>query len=363
MADVWDGRFRADYRVMRVSRETHEEIARVTNVTGGSITRNQDTSTFESASLDYVGALETGTDWLRIYLDATDERTGEVTTVALGTFLPSTPTRDVDGRRQSGTADLYGRLRELSDDDFDTAVSVPAGTAAVAYAKSIALAAGFAADEVIADDSDYVTSTTWVFGAGSDYDSKLDAINALLDAAGFNSAKTDPYGRLIFSRYVTPSARPVAREFVEGAGCKVLASLTDELDRLSVSNVVHVDYTTQEATYRGTAVDDDPMSEWSTVSVGRRIVKAYSYSELPEGVDESAAQATANAKAAQLLAEDRSILRRLTFTTTYMPVGVGDAVRVELPTAGVSRTYVIRTQDIDLGAGCQTKHEARNFDK
>ncbi len=221
--------------------------------------------------------------------------------------------------------------------------------------------------QVTADASDYVTSAAWTFGAGGSAsdgaDTKLAAVNKLLDAAGFNAARTDPMGRVLLTRYVQPSAKAVARTFVEGPGCTVLASLTDELDRLSISNVVHVDYATQESTVRGTAVDDDPMSEWSTASVGRRIVKLYSYSDLPEGTTEAEAQAAANLKAMQLLNEDRSVLRRVSFTTPYCPVTVGDAVRLELPTPGLSRTYVVRKQDISLGAACQVTHEARNFDK
>lgn len=364
MADMWQRRFRADYRVVRVSRSTGDELGRVGNVTGGSITRNQDTSTYESASLDYVGSLDVGADLLRVYLDATDEVTGEAATVALGTFLPSTPKREVEGSRSGGTADLYGRLRELADDDFDEVLRIDAGANAVAKAAEIVRGCGL---EVVADASDYVTSAAWTFGAGGSgkdtADTKLAAVNELLGAAGFSAARTDPMGRVLLTRYVAPSAKPVARSFAEGPGCTVLSSLTDELDRLSISNVVHVDYTTQEATVRGTAVDDDPMSEWSTASVGRRIVKLYSYSDLPEGTTSAEAQAAANLKALQLLNEDRSVLRRVSFTTPYCPVTVGDAVRLELPTAGLSRTYVVRKQDISLGPACQVAHEARNFDK
>ena len=268
----------------------------------------------------------------------------------------------MDGRTESTTADLYGRLRELADDDFDVPFTVAAGSDAVAVAAGIARGCGL---EVVADPSDFRTTAEWTFGVGGGGDdrpdTKLKAVNKLLDVAGFSAARTDPHGRVVMRRYVRPQQRLPVREMREGPGCTVTRQLTDELDRMAVSNVVHVDYVTQEVTVRGTAVDDDPSSEWSTASVGRRIVKRYEYQDLPEGTTAEAAQATANLRAADLLASDRSVLRRVTLTCAYCPVAVEDAVTVDIPTAGVSRDYVVRTQDIDLGAMCAMRIEARNF--
>ena len=358
-SDFWCEPFEENYRVMAVDRSTGYETRRLPNVSGGSVTRNQDTSTFESATIAIQGPVGEVPDLVRVYLDATSQVTGESRSVALGTFLVSLPKREVDGATESTSADLYGRLRELADDDFDTPYTVAAGSDAVMAAAGIARAAGL---EVIADPSDYRTTAEWTFGVGGggeDHpDTKLKAINKLLDVAGFSAAKTDAMGRVIMARYAKPQDRPVARTMREGAGCTVRRELTDELDRLAVANVIHVDYTTQKTSVRGTAVDDDPNSEWSTASVGRRIVKRYEYQDLPAGAD---AQAAANLKAAELLATDRSILRRVTLTCAWCPVGVGDAVRVDIPTAGVSRDYVVRTQEIDLGPMCALSMEMRNF--
>lgn len=359
--DFWRGRFKASYRFMRVDRRTGLETGRVGNITGGTITRNQDTSVYETANIDYVGSLDMGTDLLRIYLDAESTNGNDSRTVALGTFLVSTPSIEFDGTKRSGTADLYGRLRELADDDFDTAYQVDAGENAVAKAAAIARAAGLT---VVADPSTYTLTAPWTFGVSGGSDSvsdKLSAINKLLDAAGFNAAYTDPMGRVIMSRYTAQGKRPLVWDFEEGEGCHVLPQATDELDRLAISNVVHVDYTTQESSVRGTAVDDDPDSEWSTVSVGRRIVKSYSYSSLPEGTTADQAQALANTKALELLKSERSILRRVTFTTMYVPVNVGDAHGFESSTLKINRRYAARKIDISLKAGCPMKIESRNF--
>ena len=88
---------------------------------------------------------------------------------------------------------------------------------------------------------------------------------------------------MLFRRYLEPAARPIDHAFSEGEDCRVLPDLTDEQDDFDAVNVVHVDFTVQGESVRGTASDDSPESEWSTVSTGRRIVKRYQYNDLPVG--------------------------------------------------------------------------------
>lgn len=281
--DIWLASFRTSYRYARVSRSTGLETGAIECFTGGSISRNQDTDTYESASLDYVGRLDMGNDFVRIYLDAEDPISGASRTVCLGTFECSTPSRTVSGEVATGIATLYGRLHDLAKDDFDEPYTVPAGANAVSAAKAIAEGCGL---EVVAEPSDYTLSTAWVFGIAATADTpdnKLGAVNRLLSAAGFRSASTDAYGRVLFRRYLEPAARPIDHTFSEGEDCRVLPDLTDEQDDFDAVNVVHVDFATQGESVRGTASDDSPQSEWSTVSTGRRIVKRYQYSDLPSG--------------------------------------------------------------------------------
>lgn len=136
--DIWLASFRTSYRYARVSRSTGLETGAIECFTGGSISRNQDTDTYESASLDYVGRLDMGNDFVRIYLDAEDPISGASRTVCLGTFECSTPSRTVSGEVATGIATLYGRLHDLAKDDFDEPYTVPAGANAVSAAKAIA---------------------------------------------------------------------------------------------------------------------------------------------------------------------------------------------------------------------------------
>ena len=87
---------------------------------------------------------------------------------------------------------------------------------------------------------------------------RLAACNALLDVAGFRAVDEDAYGRPVLRKYREPQDRPVSMTLREDAGARFINEVVDELDRSGVANVVHCDYETQDAFYRGTAIDSDP---------------------------------------------------------------------------------------------------------
>ena len=359
----WSESFEASYRYVRVSRATGNEAGELPNIlNGGTITRNQDTENFESGSVDFVGDLDLGVDLVRVYLDATFAD-GTTVSECLGTFLPSVPKRTGEGRYWKGTATLYGRLKELADDDFDKVTSAAAGTNAVAFARKICEDSGLA---VIADESDYRLSAAWTFGIGGkedSADSKLAAVNDLLEVAGFSSAQTDTMGRVVMRRYVDIPQRPIAWEFTEGANARFLREVTDELDKGGVANVVHVDYSTQDVSIRGTAIDSDSSSPWSTVNVGRRIVKRYSYSDMPDKTSAAQAQKLADQRAKELLIGQQSVAHKVTFEHAYAPVKPGDGIVFRYPSANMAMRPAVRTQRLTLGAGCMIRCEARLFER
>lgn len=359
MDDRWLDPFRTSIRVVRVSRATGEECGVVANVRpGGSITRNLDTDTYESAQLEYEGSWDVGADLVRVYLDATFYRTGETASEPLGTFLSDAPSRDVDGALASGTATLDGRLAELADDAFEDAHTVAAGADPVAAAAAIARGCGL---EVVADPTAYRLAEARTYGLGDD-ESKLSVVNDLLSLAGFSAARTDPMGRVLMRRYVEPADKAPAWAFEEGPLARFESEATDELDGSEVANVVLAIFETTDETVVGTAVDDDPASRWGVPALGRRKVARYRYDELPEGPTAQAREAAADAKAAEVLRTQQSAVHRVTLSGIYAPASCGDVVSVEYPSAGISGRFAVRTEDIDLSAaGCLTKYEVREF--
>lgn len=355
MAD-WSEPFDAEYRHMRVSRATGLETELLAQFDqAGTLSYNQDKQTKASGTCTVHEALDIGADLVRVYLDATGQVTGWHESVCLGTYLPSVASYDVDGGTRKATVKLDGRLKELADDDFEAPVSAPAGTDPVAFAAQVVAGCGLEAVGEL--ESGYALSVPWSFGLESGEESKLAAVNALLDLAGFSSADTDPYGHVVFSRYADPDDRAPSHSFAEGGNARFLAQMTDERDAADVKNVVKAVYSTQDSTTVGMAVDSDPASPWSTVSLGRRVVGTYEYSD-------EATQAEADAKAAELLRSNQSVIHRVTLRHVLVPgLQVGDVVDVDWPTGGVSGRFAIRAQDTDLGAGCLVTSEVKRSER
>lgn len=357
----WKKRFASSYRYMRVDRKTNLDVERLGNIcNGGTIERNLDTN-YETGKVSYKGTLDLGSDLLRVYLEATFPD-GSVHLEPLGTFLVSAPKRPIG--QALAEADLSGRLAEVDEDEFDQPMSIPAGTNAVDDAAKLLREVGL---EVIADPSDFTLTTTWVIGAigngESNYRTRLKAVNALLTAAGFSSASCDPLGRVLLRKYIEPDKRAPAMVMEEGKNARFVNDGTEELDKSKVANVVHVDYSTSEESIRGTAIDSDPNSEYSTVRRGWRKAVSYTRSELPPGNTAAERQANADAEAKSLLATEQSAIHRVTATHIYAPVGISDAIDVRWPSEEISGNFAIRRQTLTLVGGCPMELEMRRFER
>ena len=353
----WLEPFTAGYHFARVSRETGYEVGNVEGIKdGGSITRNVDTASYESGSFSYVGPLDLGNDLVRPYLDATFED-GTRESVPLGTFVVSLPSSDVSGAYSEGKADMYGRLYEVASARFTEPLRIAKGSNAVDVARMVLEDAGL---EVIADESGYTLSQDWAVGLGSsdeDNDTMLGAVNELLGLAGFSSARTDEYGRVLLRKYYSPSERQPSYEFVEGRNARFLRQVTNERDLSDVANVVLAVYSNQDSTVIGSARDDDPDSPTSTVSLGWERSAKYRYNDL-------VSQDEADAKARELLANQRSVIRRVTIQHVYVPtLRAGDIAGLEYPSAGISGGFTVRTQNVTLGGAAKTKTELKRTER
>lgn len=350
MTSRWGEAFDVDFRLVTVDRRTGGETGEVAGLRrAGRVSRNLDSQTKESGSVEVVGAPDFGAHLVRLYADFSWPD-GETAAEALGTFVPSWSDRTADGEASRVTVTLSGRLSELAGDYFDHPVTFAAGTPTVSAAASIAAEAGF---EVVAEPSSHVLASSRSYGAGDEDQSKLSVINDLLALAGFSSAETDPMGRVVLKRYTEPSRRPVALSFSEGPRSRMLREVVDSRDSSGVPNVVHAVYSTPESTVVGVAVDEDPASPFSLQSRGFRVVRRERYSD-------ASTQAAADRKAAELLRSSQSLVRRVTFEHPYNPAArLGEVVAVDYPSADVSTSVAVRTQDVALGDGLMVRCEGR----
>lgn len=375
MAD-WTKPFMASYSWWRVDRASYTywrnafdrgdfyatgtEVEQIPNIVKATLQLNDSTETFETGLARCVGPLDVGNDLVRCRLTATWED-GTTEDVVLGTYDASIPSRDVHGSYEECSAILDGRLMELQQDAFEEPMVVPKGDNAFADAARWVRRRGITFSD---DDPTVVVghaaTTTYTFGLGADgYDggSVLSAYNAVMsDVEGLRAAFTDPYGRVMLRNPIDYDGTPVWT-FAEGVNATFLEDATDERDTSKVCNVVICVYEADDATTVGTAEDTDSSSPWSIANYGRRKCAVYTYQD-------SATQVQADAKAAELLERNRSIVRRVTISHVYCPARVGDIVEVSYPSAGIFGKFAIRTQTIDVGsAGCMTVSELRRFER
>ena len=355
------------YRFVRVSRATGYELGNVRVLSGGTITRNDDTRIKESAEATMAEPYDFGPDLVRAYLDARWPD-GTVASEPLGTFIPVVPSRSIEGAASSYSLRMYGLLQELLDDKFAQPYTVSKGDNAVDVARRVCEAAGLT---VVADESSYAVTKMRTYGVGVEQnnsevgDTKLDMVNDLLGLAGFRAACTDVLGRVRFERYRDPADIAPAWDFEEGRNARFETSMTEERDYTTAANHVVVRYGSLEdgdgRVIVGEAWDNDPASDLSTASRGRTITNSYSYSELPPGDSVSEMRNYANGRAESLLRTAQSVIRRVTFTHAYAPVRVNDTLSLSYPTGGVEGKFQVRTQTLRLVGGCPTECEARIF--
>lgn len=347
----WFSRYTTNVRFMRVDRLTGYETEQLYGITaeGSSCKRDYDSDTFESASLKAT-SFDIGTDLVRCYFDPV-WADGSSDHIAIGTWLPSDPKRDVNGPASSYSVSLYGRLKELADDEFEYPFTVGAGDNVVQAAADICRQSGL---EVVADASTYTLSSPWTFGLSRTEDesakgsSKLEAVNNLLKIAGFDYATTDPMGRVVMREKT--GFNPVW-EFVEGPRARFLSEMQDSRNWFDVPNIVKVTYSNQDAEYVGIAVNDDPNSRFSTVSVGRRIVYSETFNDVPDEATDADIQALVDQKAQDKLEEKTVGVRTVVMSHVYAPVTARDIVSLQFPTGNVSGKFRISSMSFDLGSG------------
>lgn len=380
MAD-WTKPFMASYSWWRVDRASYTyrtpdyegdfyatgtETEQVTNITEATLQLNDSTETFETGLARCVGPLDVGNDLVRCHLTATWED-GTTEDVVLGTYDVSVPSRDVHGSYEECSAILDGRLMELQQDAFEEPKVIQKGSNPFAYAGMWVRERGitFSEDRPLSHYLDWPAPSQLVYGIGAeDGGTVLSAYNGVMvGVQGVRAAKTDPYGRIIIQDPIDYDGTPVWT-FAEGVNATFLEDAVDERDTSKVCNVAICVYESDSATYVGTAEDTDDSSPWSIANYGRRKAAVYTYNEAPAGSTDAERQATADAKAAKLLDENRSIVRRVTISHVYCPARVGDIVEVSYPSAGIHGKFAIRTQTIDVGsAGCMTVSELRRFER
>lgn len=348
MAD-WLSSMQQTYEYYIVDPGTWKDTKRLDNVISCSITRDADTETLGSATLDIMDTL--GECYIRVYLITIQNGVKEKH--PLGTFLMQTPSSSYDGKSRSVYVDAYTPLLELKENPPPLGYSRLKGDnimdAAYQIVREQARAPVVAATCPDTLYYDFVANTddTWI------------TFLTDLIANAKHTFALDEMGRILFApKQDTASLQPVWT-YTDDNSSILHPEMSMQHDLYGVPNVVEVVCTTgpeyNRTTHYARVVNDDPNSPISTVNRGREIV----YRDTSPRLNGEPTESMIQEYATRLLRELSTLEYSVTYTHGYCPVRIGDCVRLNYTRAGLKNVKAkVVSQIINCRAGCSVTEKA-----
>lgn len=317
----------------------------IDNVLSCIITRDSDTETLGSATIDVTESI--GECYIRVYLITIQNGVKEKH--PLGTFLVQSPSSTFDGRYTKISLDAYTPLLELKENPPPLGYFTPkdANIMNSAYMLtreySRAPVVETVCDETLHTDFVSNTADTW-----------LTYLIDLISNAKY-IFELDELGRILYApKQDTASLQPVWT-YDDGNSSILYPELTMDRDLYGIPNVVEVIYSKGGDYYYAKAVNNDPNSPISTITRGREITHRVTDPDLVGDPTESQIKEYAE----QLLRNMSSLEYTISYTHGYCPVRVGDCVRLNYERAGITdiKAKVI-SQSIRCESGCPVTEKA-----
>lgn len=324
---------------------TWKDVKRIDNVKSCTISRDSDTSTLGSATINVTESV--GECYVRIYLITIQNGVREKH--PLGTFMVQTPSSSFNGKIRDVSMDAYTPLIELKENRPPLGYSILKGTNIMDMAYE--LTDDYARAPVVEARCD--TDLFSDFVAETD-DTWLSFLTDLIANAKYNFT-LDEMGRILFSpQQDTASLQPVWT-YTDDNSSILLPDLTMEHDLYGIPNVVEVVYSNGNECYYSRVVNDDENSPISTVNRGREIV----YRETDPSIIGDPTENQIDEYARQLLRDLSALEYTITYTHGYCPVRLGDCVRINYSRAGLTDIKAkVVGQSIECRPGCPVTEKA-----
>lgn len=341
----WGSSMRQTYEYYLVDPGTWKDISRLTTVTSCSISRDSDSETRGSATIDLTGSL--GECYIRVYLITIQNGVKEKH--PLGTFMIQTPSINYDGYIRNISADAYTPLIELKEKP------VPLGYSLLKGENIMNASYRLCRENARAPVVETEATDTLYFDFVSDTDDTwLTFLTDLVANAKYN-LDLDEMGRIIFSKQQdTASLQPVWT-FTDDNSSILYSEISMDRDMYGIPNVVEVVYSKGSDYFYARVVNDDPNSPISTVNRGREITYREASPDLAGNPTGEQIQ-----QYAERLLRDLSCLEyTVSYTHGYCPVRVGDCVRLNYERAGIVDVKAkVISQTIKCVSGCSVSEKA-----
>lgn len=329
----WTRSLAISWRYALVDPDTWLDTGELPYVRSCKVDWDAETDVLLSGSLEVDGDLSSEC-YVRVWCDASQDGTAERHAVA--TLLCQTAKGSTEGTVLTRSVDAYSPLLELADDMPPVGWSV-SGSAD----EAIALVCSHMRAPVVPYESGVTLAAPVVC---SEDESWLDMLWAVCEEAGLSFA-LDGMGRLVLSRKAEPWALlPVTTLSDTDERGVMFAKRSGETDIFGIPNHFEAIRSETGSWVKGEAWNDDPASEVSTLRRGRTKTKRESN---PDGLPAGASQAAADAYARTRLREESVITRTYELRVGYMPLRLGDAVRLDDSKLGVDEVVTVGAMGLE----------------
>ena len=344
MAD-WLSSMQQTFEYYTVDPATWKDVKLLDNVISCSITRDSDTETLGSATIDVTDSV--GECYIRVYLITIQNGIRE--RHPLGTFLVQTPTSSFDGRTRSVSMDAYTPLLELKENPPPLGYSLLKGENIMSAAHRLireharAPVVETPCTETLFNDFVANTNDTWIT-----------FLTDLIANAKY-LFDLDELGRILFApKQETASLQPVWT-YTDDNSSILHPSINLDHDLYGVPNIVEVVYSKNGDYYSSRIVNDDPNSPTSTINRGRDII----YRDTNPSINGNPTQSQIDEYARLLLKSLSTLEYTVSYTHGYCPVRVGDCVRLDYSRAGLINVKAkVVSQTIKCEPSCPVSEKA-----
>lgn len=324
---------------------TWKDVKKIDNVISSKITRDEETETLGSLTLDIGEPL--GECYVRVYLITIQNGIREKH--PLGTFLVQTPSYGFDGKVKSVSMDAYTPLLELKENQPPLGYSILEGENIMDIAYRLVRDNVRAPVEKVEEED----TLFYDFVANAD-DTWITFIYDLIANAKYTLG-LDEMGRILFTpKQELVSLQPVWT-FDDGNSSILHPKLELTQDLYGIPNVVEVIFSNNRDYFYVRVVNDDPNSPISTVNRGREIV----YRDTNPSTIGNPTEEQLKFYAESLLKNLSSLEYKITYTHGYCPVRIGDCVRLNYTRAGINNVKAkVISQTIECTPGCPVTETA-----
>lgn len=242
---------------------------------------------------------------------------------SLGLFVPQTVQKETDSGSTIYEATGYDKSILVKNDCIVARNFIAAGTKYIDAISALLISSGIT--QIIADGSDATFTTNrddWEIGT-----SKLKIVNQLLSEISFRSLEIDRNGSALLKTYQDASAENIQHVYREGQASILTPDTTISSNQLEIPNTwiatVSNPDLTAPLTYK--YVNDNPLSQTSTVYTGQNKVKVLSFDNIATQTD------LENAVKKQAFSDMQGIKTVQFKTAAVSDHGANDTVVLELP--------------------------------